>query len=232
MYQGDPDPGCAAAALRPSRGALTTDFLHSSLSPEAYVKTLDLASFSGFNLVLVDLPSSQLWYCNNAAAGNNTVVQQLRPSVVYGLSNGCLNEWPKVVSGVELVSSILQHAAARSRQSGSADEEDTGVTERMWQDICLGVMGDCEKVVGEGQGGDLPTSLTAADFPKHQRYICSSRFIEPVPSPWGMYGTRSQMLLTVASTGQCKLRERYLEGGEWREVEHCFQQQQQQQQQQ
>lgn len=46
---------------------------------------------------------------------------------------------------------------------------------------------------------------------------------------WGLYGTRSQMLLTVTSAGHSKLRERYLEQGVWNEVEHCFQQQQKQQ---
>ena len=75
-----------------SRGELTSGFLTSNLSAQAFLKQVHErhSLYAGFNLLLAD--ESGIWYYSN----RENVIRQLEPGL-YGLSNGLLNTpWPKV----------------------------------------------------------------------------------------------------------------------------------------
>ena len=53
----------------------------------------------------------------------------------------------------------------------------------------------------------------------------SGIFVPPVPTPYGPFGTRSQLALAVWADGRAELRERYRDGaapGGWAEARHAF----------
>ncbi|MGO5000123.1 NRDE family protein [Oceanisphaera sp. W20_SRM_FM3] len=82
-----------------SRGELVTDFLTSSLSPQAYLAQVlsQGEQYAGFNLLLGDLAmdkdEGELWYGGNRAGGE---ARRLNAGS-YGLSNAQLNTpWPKL----------------------------------------------------------------------------------------------------------------------------------------
>ncbi|MFK7969218.1 MAG: NRDE family protein [Bacteroidia bacterium] len=81
----------------PSRGALVTDFLNGSESPEAYLNRVAEKgqAYNGFNLLVGT--ADNLWYYGN----RGPAPQALEPGT-YGLSNDLLDTpWPKLVSGRE-----------------------------------------------------------------------------------------------------------------------------------
>ncbi len=76
----------------PSRGALTTDFLKSYLSPKEYLSSVKQSqkNYNGYNLLVGD--RHKLYYHNNI----NHEIIKITPGI-YGLSNSLLNtSWPKV----------------------------------------------------------------------------------------------------------------------------------------
>ncbi|KAF6251997.1 NRDE protein-domain-containing protein [Scenedesmus sp. NREL 46B-D3] len=85
----------------PSRGALTTDFLTGSMGPLEYLQGLPRQDYYGFNLLVADLQQRQLAYVSN----RGPTQPQLLPPGCYGVSNGLLQQWPKVRKGL---SALLQ----------------------------------------------------------------------------------------------------------------------------
>lgn len=74
-----------------SRGGLVTDFLTSTLSPDAWVADVDIREYRGFNLVFGDL--HQAFYLSN----RDVSLAAIKPGI-YGLSNHLLDTpWPKLV---------------------------------------------------------------------------------------------------------------------------------------
>jgi uncharacterized protein with NRDE domain len=81
-----------AAPGRLSRGRLVQAFLTGSRSAKDYVAGIDMAGYSGFNLLVCD--GGSLWYASNRGAAP----AELAPGI-YGLSNHLLDSpWPKLVS--------------------------------------------------------------------------------------------------------------------------------------
>lgn len=75
-----------------SRGKLPQAYLTGQQSAADYVAGIDMAQYSGFNLLIGD--SATLWYCSNR--GN--APQELVPGI-YGVSNHLLDSpWPKLLS--------------------------------------------------------------------------------------------------------------------------------------
>lgn len=96
------EPAAENAEL--SRGALISDYLTGSETPNVYLDRLcnNSALYGGFNLVLGD--SSGMYHFSN----RENVVRKLEPGL-YGLSNRLLDTpWPKVVKGKETFSRILE----------------------------------------------------------------------------------------------------------------------------
>mmetsp|Transcript_2960 Transcript_2960/g.7737 ORF Transcript_2960/g.7737 Transcript_2960/m.7737 type:complete len:225 (+) Transcript_2960:57-731(+) len=142
LWEKDPPPDEVQREHHLSRGQLILDFLNSSLSPEAFIKSLDASKYHGFNLVCIDLKNDQMAYTHNlytlpggqaqddvqkascgATPGGEclAVAVPLETGEVYGLSNGLLHEHsPKVHSGIqvanELLSSYEDQCAKKSRR--------------------------------------------------------------------------------------------------------------------
>ncbi len=84
------EPGMTKGAQ--SRGALTRNFLTSSLSAAEYAAKIDPAQYSGFNLLLAD-GDSLLYFSNRDGS------PRLLPPGIYGLSNQRLDTpWPKLLT--------------------------------------------------------------------------------------------------------------------------------------
>jgi len=68
-----------------SRGALVSRFLDNDVSPERYVAGLELAGYSGFNLLAAD--DRELWWCSN----RDRAPRRLEPGL-FGLGNALLDD--------------------------------------------------------------------------------------------------------------------------------------------
>lgn len=95
----------------PSRGALVTNFLAGSMSPDEYVAELKTQQqdYNGFNLLIGD--SKQLVWYSNRGDGDERNGKALQPGI-YGLSNSLLDcAWPKVVRTKAQFASLLCQGA-------------------------------------------------------------------------------------------------------------------------
>lgn len=91
--------------MAPSRGALVTNYLLETGSPEHYLERVASGShaYNGFNLI-AGTPE-ELWY----HANNKQGVYKLSPGL-HGLSNHLLDTpWPKVERGREKMKKVLAH---------------------------------------------------------------------------------------------------------------------------
>lgn len=103
------EPGDRTVYLH-SRGKLTTDFLKSRQSPDAYLNNLAsrAGDYAGFNLLVGAFAgsSARLYYFSNRQGE----IQALSPGT-YGLSNHLLDSpWPKVNDGKEKLRQRLNEA--------------------------------------------------------------------------------------------------------------------------
>lgn len=95
----------------PSRGALVTNFLAGTMSPDEYITELKTQQqeYNGFNLLIGD--SKQLVWYSNRGDGDERNGKALGPGI-YGLSNSLLDcAWPKVVRTKAQFASLLCQGA-------------------------------------------------------------------------------------------------------------------------
>lgn len=95
----------------PSRGALVTNFLAGTMSPDEYIAELKThqQNYNGFNLLIGD--SKQLVWFSNRGDGDERNGKALGPGI-YGLSNSLLDcAWPKVVRTKAQFASLLCQGA-------------------------------------------------------------------------------------------------------------------------
>lgn len=95
----------------PSRGALVSNFLAGSMSPDEYIAELKTQQqdYNGFNLLIGD--SEQLVWFSNRGDGDERNGKALGPGI-YGLSNSLLDcSWPKVVRTKAQFASLLCQGA-------------------------------------------------------------------------------------------------------------------------
>ncbi|MFC7287156.1 NRDE family protein [Herminiimonas glaciei] len=95
----------------PSRGALVTNFLAGTMSPDEYIAELKThqQDYNGFNLLIGD--SKQLVWFSNRGDGDERNGKALGPGI-YGLSNSLLDcAWPKVVRTKAQFASLLCQGA-------------------------------------------------------------------------------------------------------------------------
>lgn len=133
----------------PSRGALVSDFLNSSMSPEEFIAQIrpDSHRFNGFNLLVGD-GKSLIWFSNQAH--DHPANGKPLPPGVYGLSNADLDSsWPKIVRTRAQFSSLMcQYAPEDAYFEMLADTArapdgllpDTGVSlemERLLSSVCI-----------------------------------------------------------------------------------------------
>ncbi|KAF8059408.1 TANGO2 [Scenedesmus sp. PABB004] len=213
----------------PSRGALTTDFLTSATPPLAYLQSLPAASYFGFNLLVGDLATREVAYVSNRDPRGPRAL----PPGCYGVSNGLLQEWPKVRKGLASLLSVLglpadqqeQQPQQQPQQESQQQPQEPQQQELPWAELFGGVMGDATKVA---EGEALPLTGVGEELDRR----LSSIFVEPFEMQPGVrYGTRSQTVIAVWRDGRVEQRERYVERGGsnddgggwvWREARHAF----------
>lgn len=91
-------------AQAPSRGHLVLDYLHSQLSPVAYLNNLPDGgeAYNGFNLMVGSV--DQLYYYSN----RERIIRKTEKGI-HAVSNSLLDvPWPKVTRGIKGLASILQ----------------------------------------------------------------------------------------------------------------------------
>lgn len=162
-----------------SRGALPTDFLLSSDTPQQYADGLQLQDYNGFNLTIGDLKEGSTLHVSNR--GPEAYVQPLlRDGLVHGISNGPLQSaWPKVVKGSTALAALL-------------DSCDTASTCLPLHKI-LEVMRDTSRPLSS----QVPYTGVASETDE----ACSSIFVPPQKFNGLDYGTRSQTIIAVWSSG-------------------------------
>lgn len=187
----------------PSRGDLPTDFLTGTQPPVEYLQGLS-PGYGGFNLVVGDLAADQVAYWSNRGQAG----PQVLPPGAYGVSNGLLQQWPKVHSTRDAVTQLLQDHTH-------------------WQDGGDLPWGQLFNVMSNTTKVDDPRQLPLTGVGKETDHYLSSAFVEQGDAftAGHPYGTRSQTLMAVWRDGRMQLRERYVEQGEtgawmWRSTEH------------
>lgn len=198
----------------PSRGELPLNFVTGTQSPLEYVSSIPAESYSGFNLVVVDLTekcsagdgSSQMYYLTNAPKHDSRIIPMV-PGI-HGLSNAVLNTpWPKVVRGTEILNQLINQGIFAGDKFP-------------WESI-FALMHDRTKLETlETEDTKLPETGYGAAF----EAAVSAIFTEPVELDGLLFGTRSTTILAVRRDGFAELRERYLTAdGGWAEERHTFQ---------
>ncbi|GBF97685.1 hypothetical protein Rsub_09743 [Raphidocelis subcapitata] len=172
----------------PSRGALTTDFLASDVEPLAYLQSLRTSDYMGVSLAVGDLRTRcAAYYCNRDGKP-----PRLLPAGAYGVSNGFINEWPKVQTGVARLQAMLADAGLE----------------------CGGGL-PWARLFGPELMGDPATVADPAAVPitgvgEELDRLLSARFVMPFELQSGeRYGTRSQTIVAVWSDGRVEYRERF-----------------------
>eukprot|EP00899_Mesostigma_viride_P028185 jgi/Mesvir1/8551/Mv18354-RA.1 len=111
----------AATPSAQSRGALTTDFLDSTLSPRDYLLKLchgmQVNAYASFNLIVADILQGEMWYYCHTHPDISSPPHPKNPTAsgpiqvlpgVHGLSNSVLDSpWPKVSKGCAALQQIM-----------------------------------------------------------------------------------------------------------------------------
>lgn len=173
--------------------------MNGTQTPLEYLASLQGHIYEGFNLVVGDLRSNSVAYYNNRRTSGPA---DLAPGT-YGVSNGVLSEWPKVVTGVEYLKDLMSFQEIEQKD------------ELPWESIFQELLSNKEKV----EEGGLPN--TGCD--KQLESLLSPRFIDIIDLiPENPYGTRSQIVLVVWNDGEAEMREYYLQSGSWQGKTEVF----------
>ncbi len=112
-----------------SRGHLVTDFLESTLAPQAYLATIEEEAYAGFNLIVGT--ADELAYLSNREVGTRNL-----GAGVFGLSNALLDgPWHKVESSKTKLARLVDADQVNEpqllrlmndREKGPVDEAERG----------------------------------------------------------------------------------------------------------
>jgi uncharacterized protein with NRDE domain len=140
---GETGPGARFAALTnirspqerqidaPSRGALVSDYLAGSMTPQQYIAAIAPGSdaYNGFNLVLGN-DTTLIWF-SNRGQGDARNGQPLAPGI-YGVSNALLDTpWPKVVNTKAQFASLLFQCASDEAYFDMLSDTDCALDHRL-----------------------------------------------------------------------------------------------------
>lgn len=179
-----------------SRGELPIKFLESEKGPLEFAKDLakEAHLYRGFNLILVDILPRIMVYVSNRPIEEAVSIQVVSPGL-HILTNASLNSpWPK---------------AKHLRQSFDrflCQYENNEVSAKQM----------LEQLMGDRERTPIANGIPDPEGRLQWEHALSSIFVE-TSTPNGTYGTRSQVALTVMSTGDVSLYEKYLEDNEWKE---------------
>ena len=134
-----------------SRGELSTGFLLSSDTPEAYMAQIQGGQYKGFNLLAFDGKTFG-YFCNSRIEG--TPESRLLEDGCYGVSNQALDcNWPKVEMGRD---TLQAHFQARKQSAGSGNLWDDQEREALTQTLF-------DLLTSEGDGREYSNSFIRSD---------------------------------------------------------------------
>ncbi|GMH43481.1 hypothetical protein BSKO_11403 [Bryopsis sp. KO-2023] len=181
--------GLPTTAYEKSRGELPVQFLEGTASPIEYLKELDTRGYAPFNILVADFNSDNPMLAYKCSEGNQESVELL-PGI-HGITNGEIaDEWPKVKKGKKLMKEVL----------GGDKISDDGLP---WSRIFTEVLGD-QEIYDEKL---LPDTGVGLELEKH---LCSIK-VKPFEHRVGVgrqYGTRSQTVVAISTSGFVEVRER------------------------
>ncbi|XP_052182759.1 uncharacterized protein YGR127W [Diospyros lotus] len=177
-----------------SRGRLPLRFLESNENPHDFAKELvkEADQYSGFNLIIADLPSTTMVYVTNRPKEDNISIIDVSPGI-HVLSNARLDSpWPKAERLRDSFRDLLEVYGEREAPP-----------EEMVETLMRNAVKDDE-------------SMLPHLYPVEKEYHLSSIFVD-YETPLGRYGTRSTSVLRVKACGEVSFHEQYLENGFWKE---------------
>jgi uncharacterized protein with NRDE domain len=188
----------AKAPVQPiSRGSLVVNWLDSQLTAAQWAAQLDATRFNGFNLIVGNWTTQECVYLSYgiffkpnqpqvsadiALNAMNSIVVNLVPRQVHGLSNATLNTaWPKTVR--------LQAALTQALELPNVGE----LTQALLQDLAY------RQAAPDAQ---LPSTGVALEL---ERALSSAFVSHPPEQPH--YGTRSSWVAALDARGQLHVSE-------------------------
>jgi uncharacterized protein with NRDE domain len=198
--------GNSRKAVKQSRGSLVVDFCISNEPVETYRETVLAGTatlYDGYNLIYGTIATGFFYYSNRFAP------QKLQPGVLYGLTNGTLDDaWPKVQRGKNL----LQQLLLEQHRGKEGEEKHDGRTDMMISDDELfTILKDDWKptVFDNYDNRHLPdkhknNNQTGAEPQKQELSFGQTLFRTGIFLPNGdshLYGTRSSTIVRVTATG-------------------------------
>ncbi|KAJ3356743.1 hypothetical protein HDU83_000159 [Entophlyctis luteolus] len=204
-----------------SRGFLVSNFLASTQSPQAYLKDVSIRSneYNGFNLVVGDLRSGEVWYFGNRMNGDDKYFEnhgaeeeqmrqvavdcdapvRLCPGTIYALSNATLftgREWHKVAHGTKLFRDAINIDPELAINSDAHSPSQEVVDQQVLLEIRNAVLDRMLSVLRDTSSNPPPS---ASDMEKHLNPIC-------INQKRG-YGTRTHTVICVDIEGRGKFIE-------------------------
>jgi uncharacterized protein with NRDE domain len=186
-------------AVNKSRGNLVVDFCTSSEPVETYRETMldgTDVQYAGYNLIYGTVAAGFFYYSNRFAP------QKLQPGVLYGLTNGTLDAWPKVWRGKDL----LQQLLLEQKQGQQGEEKHDGMTDMIIDDELFEVLKDDwkPKVDNDENLPDKHNSNKTGAEPQRQLSLGQTLFrtgifLPNCDSP--LYGTLSSTIVRVTAMG-------------------------------
>ncbi|QDZ19909.1 hypothetical protein HOP50_03g24260 [Chloropicon primus] len=161
-------------ATKKSRGALVKDYLTGKDSPAGYCKKVRQEDYSGYNLVVGDLTTSDFAHVSNRKCSG---VSPLERGKALGTSNGQFGAWWKVRRGCSM---LEEGFPSRAASKDWAKE----VSDWMFGTVLLdGQKAPKEELPQTGFGDDIET-------------LNSSIYVRPFKrGPVGEFGTRSSTVV-------------------------------------
>ncbi|KAI3433739.1 hypothetical protein D9Q98_003546 [Chlorella vulgaris] len=222
----------------PSRGALPVDFVSGEASPKRYLNAVDTQAFEGFNLIVADLARQRMAYLGSRSS---SPCEELPPGM-HAITNGAIHaNWPKVDEGRRQLQSLLDSGAFTP---GCEADCDGGDPFDAGSGGSVEGQGKCG-MGGSGTGSSLcvpweelfailaddrqleqdPARLPQTGYGTQFEAAASGIYVQPIETPLGQFGTRSQVVLAVRRDGWAELRERYRDDtdGSWKAVQQSFQ---------
>jgi uncharacterized protein with NRDE domain len=209
-----------------SRGRLVIDFCTSEVPVESYRETILTPSdllYDSYSLIYGTIESGFYYYSNHA--GFAVPAQKLQPGILYGLSNGDLDAWPKVQRGKNLLHQKLELFQQQQQQQqsppppgvGGHGEECNSNSNSISDDELFEILKDDWRPNEDNEEEEESENNNANN--DHRRLSLlpdtgvgktTERFLASIfiPSYYHQYGTIASTIVRVSNDGNVRMVER------------------------
>jgi uncharacterized protein with NRDE domain len=202
-----------------SRGRLVVDFCTSDVPVESYRDTILTPSdkhYDSYSLIYGTIESGFYYYSNHEGFAP---AQKLQPGILYGLSNGDLDAWPKVVRGKNLLHQKLELFQQQQQQSpppppgGQSEESNSGNSNSISDDELFEILKDDwrpNEEEDEEEENNNTNDRRLQLLPDTGVGKTTERFLASIfiPSYYHQYGTVASTIVRVHQDGHVRMVER------------------------